>query len=78
MFKLTCFCVNFSFSLYDSLFLSFPLLYNHFKQFLEFRPPPFILLPLLFLILEAFPTPLIIGTPSRLFAIERTDAYSWH
>ena len=37
--KLTCFCIYFSFTLYDSLFLFFPLLCNHFKPFLEFRPP---------------------------------------
>ena len=37
--KLTCFCVYFGFTLCDNLFLFFPLLYNNFKPFLEFRPP---------------------------------------
>ena len=38
--KVTCFCVYFSVTLCDSLFLFFPLLYNDFNPFLAFRPPP--------------------------------------
>ena len=37
--KLTRFCVCSSFTLCDSLYLFFPLLYNDFKPFLEFQPP---------------------------------------
>ena len=43
--KLTCFCVYFSFTLCDSMFLFFPLLYSDFKLCLEFQPPLFILTP---------------------------------
>ena len=45
--KLTCFCVYFSFTFGESLFLLFPLPYIDFKPFLEFQPPPFVLTPCL-------------------------------
>ena len=57
-----CFYIYFSFTLYDSLFLFFPLLYNHFKPFLKFQPPIYFDPPP-FIKFWMFVQPLIIGTP---------------
>ena len=43
--KIACFCIYFSFLLYDNLFLLFPSFYNHVNSLLKFRLPPFILTP---------------------------------
>jgi len=45
--KITCFCIYFSFMLYDNLLLFFPSLCSHVMSLLKFRPsrlvwPPFI------------------------------------
>ena len=40
--KIACFCIYFSFMLYDNLLLFFPSLYNHLKPFLILRPLPVI------------------------------------
>ena len=36
--RIACFCIYFSFMLYDSLFVLFPSLYNHVNSLLKFRP----------------------------------------
>ena len=63
--KLTCFCIYFSVTLCDSLCLFFPLLYNDFKLFLEFRPPIYFESP--FIKFRMFFQPLRLLGPTRLF-----------
>ena len=62
--KIACFCICFSFILYDNLFLFFPSLYSYLKPFLNFRPPR-LFSPCL-LNFGTFSNPPFIGTPSYL------------
>ena len=63
--KLTRFCVYFSFTLCDSLFLFFPLLYTDLKPFLECRPPVYFDPPFI-KFWKFFQPPLLLGPPVYL------------